>query len=707
MEQVLRLINIAGTPRRMQVIPPDSSEFKVVYPASKGSIAPGLAEQLVVQFTGRQLRYHYDCIRVHTQGGGLLIPLHAYPLMNEVALPRQLHFGKVALGESASRRLQLSCKVPLDYEFSVTVTKHNKCFNVFPLSGKVPAEGSVWLTISFTPTSQTTQELKFEVLVSEHNAQSMTVTVTGTGSAGLVRERLLEAAVQAVGLEQQQQGRKHNSSRICGLSSGPSGKARQQLPSVHSGSKLPGSGHIAEQTQHVQDQPEVLLGGTYFPAALTGQHAVNSVLNQAPGKLRSKDLKAAIAVRKQELQLEQQQLEELLQRGNAAGVDPLDDPSVTLAVKEAMFQMLLGKAEAGSRSCTGLVAAGSSNIGIGPPSQEEVQRLQAARQRALLQHCQAEQEAGSHRLQASMQVAGANHMLQQVDAASSGRSMERLSHAGPPAYPGLEDFKPQWLLLEGNEWRKRVQVAQRFINAVRVVIYRNRPQARLRKLKAMSARLCGNKRLLAGAAVQELVLESTAVVRPGVEPTRLMLPENVRMAELPLYRPASFSHHQPVPNSPYADFSMLHPLPYKAEFEYKLLGYTLEEYPALMAHLAPATDQPLLSGAREELPGGSACGLLPSILADAQQMDSLPQGLCSTPHGSLTLNRITERQVFAVLPTAWGLEAGSLLQPQQYPIQDSTVLETPGSNTIRALADHKSRSQWCLPSQDPWQVHCS
>lgn len=44
-------------------------------------------------------------------------------------------------------------------------------------------------------------------------------------------------------------------------------------------------------------------------------------------------LQAAIAERKQELQLEQQQLEDLLQRGNAAGVDPLDDPSVTAAVK--------------------------------------------------------------------------------------------------------------------------------------------------------------------------------------------------------------------------------------------------------------------------------------------------------------------------------------------------------------------------------------
>jgi hypothetical protein len=39
----------------------------VVHTGIKGSIAPGLSQQLVVQFTGRQLKYHYDCIRVHTQ----------------------------------------------------------------------------------------------------------------------------------------------------------------------------------------------------------------------------------------------------------------------------------------------------------------------------------------------------------------------------------------------------------------------------------------------------------------------------------------------------------------------------------------------------------------------------------------------------------------------------------------------------------------
>lgn len=58
------------------------------------------------------------------------------------------------------------------------------------------------------------------------------------------------------------------------------------------------------------------------------------------------------------------------------------------------------------------------------------------------------------------------------------------------SYAGLEGFQPQWLLLEGNEWRKRVQVTQRFVNAVRVVMYRNRAHARLQKLKLLAGEQC-------------------------------------------------------------------------------------------------------------------------------------------------------------------------------------------------------------------------
>jgi hypothetical protein len=97
------------------------------------------------------------------QGGGLLIPLHAYPVMNEVQLPKRLDLGRVALGESTTQQLQLSCKLPLDFGFTVTVTKHNKAFTVSPMSGTVPANGSAAISVTFTPASLATEELQLQV----------------------------------------------------------------------------------------------------------------------------------------------------------------------------------------------------------------------------------------------------------------------------------------------------------------------------------------------------------------------------------------------------------------------------------------------------------------------------------------------------------------------------------------------------------------
>jgi hypothetical protein len=65
--------------------------------------------------------------------------------------------------------------------------------------------------------------------------------------------------------------------------------------------------------------------------------------------------------------------------------------------------------------------------------------------------------------------------------------------------------------------------------------------------------------------VQEVVLESTVVSRPGLAPTQLLLPERVRLAQLPLYRPAGFSVHSEVEPGQYGDFTMLQQQPYKVK----------------------------------------------------------------------------------------------------------------------------------------------
>ncbi|KAF6259574.1 hypothetical protein COO60DRAFT_995334 [Scenedesmus sp. NREL 46B-D3] len=684
--QVVRLCNISSSATRVHVVPPDSETFKVTHQRMPGSIAPGLAEQLVIEFTGRQLRYHYDCIRVQTEGGGLLIPLHAYPVMNEVQLPKRLGLGKVALGESTTQQLQLSCKVPLDFGFTVTVTKHNRAFTVSPLSGTVPANGSAVISVTFTPARLTTEEMQLQVLLDEFNAKPMHVTVTGSAVAGLVRDRLVAAGLRssssssAAGmLQPTSQLGSSSAGAVCnrggGTTRGGAGggdaftvqqqqqQQQQQLSSSGTSSRTAGS-KLQRSTLlpalPSRQQPEVLQEGTWFPASLSSQHDVNCVLTQQPGKLRTKDMKGAIASRKRQLQSEQQELEAVLAAGTAAGLHPLDQPDIQPAVKEALFQLQLQQAEAGAKHCTGLVGSGGRVLGQDPPSPGTVQRLQAARQAALDQHQRGVQEAATHRLELELAEAGATHVLQEQQQQQQQQQQQHSSidsihtdlqapvsdsSSSQQSYAGLEGFRPQWLLLEGNEWRKRVQVTQRFVNAVRVVVYRNRAQARLQKLKTLAVRLRGNSDAMAGAAVQEAVLKSTLISRPGLAPTQLLLPGRVRLAQLPLYRPARFSVHSEVEPGQYGDFTMLQQQPYKAEFEYKLLGYVPEEYPGLVPYLPPCTDQPLMVGAAEEAAGRLPCGLLPAGLAGAE-VESMPEALACSPFVRLEMcSRYTNDQV--------------------------------------------------------------
>lgn len=156
------------------------------------------------------------------------------------------------------------------------------------------------------------------------------------------------------------------------------------------------------------------------------------------------------------------------------------------------------------------------------------------------------------RLELSMQAAGALNVLPDAAAAATSSS----SNSG---YPGLEGFSPQWQLLSNSsDWRKRVHVAQRFVQAARVVIHRNRAQARLKKLKALAAKLAGGRDslLFGGQELQQQVLEGSAEQRPP----------GMALSDFAVHRPPAWpdTQHTPVDTGlPYADLSALEVQPYR------------------------------------------------------------------------------------------------------------------------------------------------
>ena len=72
---------------------------------------------MLLEFCPTEWRYYYDCVRVHSDGENLLIPIHAYPVINDVLFPVRIDFGRCVLNEQYTRTVKLECKVPIQFEY--------------------------------------------------------------------------------------------------------------------------------------------------------------------------------------------------------------------------------------------------------------------------------------------------------------------------------------------------------------------------------------------------------------------------------------------------------------------------------------------------------------------------------------------------------------------------------------------------------------
>lgn len=95
---VVNILNVSVIPKRITIIPPTSEFFSIEYDR-KGRLSPGLAEEIKIIFEPTEWRYYYDCIRIHSGDENLIVPIHGYPVVNEVSIPKLIDFGKCALGD--------------------------------------------------------------------------------------------------------------------------------------------------------------------------------------------------------------------------------------------------------------------------------------------------------------------------------------------------------------------------------------------------------------------------------------------------------------------------------------------------------------------------------------------------------------------------------------------------------------------------------
>ena len=87
-------------------------------------IPSGISDDIYVQFTpANEYKYFYDSIRIHCEGDKILIPVHAFPVINskrpsDELFPTLIDLGRnCKLGSRLSKQLQIESNCPLSFEF--------------------------------------------------------------------------------------------------------------------------------------------------------------------------------------------------------------------------------------------------------------------------------------------------------------------------------------------------------------------------------------------------------------------------------------------------------------------------------------------------------------------------------------------------------------------------------------------------------------
>ncbi|KAG3099181.1 hypothetical protein PI125_g15087 [Phytophthora idaei] len=312
-------------------------------------VSAGLCEEILVSFTPPAgFQYYYDCIQVQCEevaygsstdvarSGATLIPLHAYPMVNEVAFPTRMDFGVVARGTCARKFVDITCSVPVEFEYEIHVTKPHPAFTVFPLTGTIPPRGEARIELEFRPLQYATASSEFELHVSQLGFVPRVCTLVGSSSSTAVGMGIATVAVTE---------QKLSSPTSPTSKEKPGRRSEAQTKSTkantpRSETKTRSKKHATEEPQfdEVDDEEDLeKVRGVEIPRNLSSVTGVTFVLNQKPGKLKPKDLKKAIA-KNHALQQQQREEQAKLSTGSAQGDE--DEDAATLS-----FQTLVREEE--------------------------------------------------------------------------------------------------------------------------------------------------------------------------------------------------------------------------------------------------------------------------------------------------------------------------------------------------------------------------
>ena len=561
--QKVSVLNTSDLSQRLHVINTTTPFFRVRY-NKKGRVAPGMSEDIFIEFKPNAWRYYYDCIRLHCEGENLLIPIHAYPVLNDVVFPRVLDFGTRALCETARKTVEIKCSVPIQFEYELTVTKPHPDFSVQPMRGIIPANGAAVVEIIYIPVKLGTASMELKIDVSQFNFEPILCQISGNAAPGITRNRILAqineanrtALINAREAEKQKRRDGERSevpevqeaidetlklsrrafaeglsletydSKVDipwhGIGSGAvmdAGGAYLQAKTRKAFRERTAREAAAEESsllteggmgikKRVEEDVDII-NGLRVPKDLTNTTAVNYLLTQEVGKLKPGDLKQAIA--EQRAAREKRRLEQDALKSGSAN----DAGSADTIIAEEVAALKAGR---GKRQLKEMVFL----QGLRDISEAEINReFQTQRQhvgspllakRDLERIALARKESARARAIIARSEDRERYRSQRLSHNLEGEFRGRATCASFSIY--MPSFKPKFDVYNNDLWAMRRHALQRFQNAANTVIVRLRCGQRLALIKRMLYQALGDSPTR--KSVKELVERDNRLAAAGV-----------------------------------------------------------------------------------------------------------------------------------------------------------------------------------------------